>query len=278
MPQRFKDPMTLHTSSTALAATALLLAANSVAAERGYSPDREALNSVILQLQHKDCPAAISALNKGIKSQQPDLLLLAGSMYEHGLCLKPNWIAAEGYYLQANQAGNPGAIDKLIAGYARDNRDPAAAMYWNALSGRDSLPSACLFKPGLAQDPDKFVAELQGWKPERIAACVYVAGVTAQVRAELEFPQELVDRGMSGELHGNFNPATATFTWKTEHTSEMVTTRTVAFEESTKRMKGILLKHANTISDRALLNYKQPPGIDPAWNAPITFTYRTTWK
>ena len=267
--------MTFHRISLA---TALLLAVHAASAAQGYSPNREDLNSVILQLQHKDCPAAIAALNKGIASKQPDLLLLAGSMYEHGLCLKPNWLAAEGYYLQANQAGNPGAIDKLIAGYARENRDPAAALYWNALSRRESLPAPCLFKPGLADDPDKFVAELQTWKPDRIAACVYMAGVTAQVRAELEFPQELVDRGMSGELHGSFNAATATFTWKTEHTEEMVTTRTVAFEESTKRMKGILLKHATTISDRALQNYKQPAGIDPAWNAPIRFRYRTTWK
>lgn len=268
--------MTLKFSALA----ALLLASSpTFAADDGFrEQDKWALDPIILQLQYKDCPGAVAALNKGLATKHKDVLLMAGSMYEQGICLKPSWTSAENYYLQAWQAGNQDAIDRLIAGYARDQRDPAAALYWQA-SLSNPLPAACRLPKSLADDPDKFVAELKSWKPERLNACVYVVGVLAQVRAEIEFPGDAARRGLAGDLRGTFHPASGKIEWVVTDTTEIAVTRSVVFEESTPRAaRDMLLKVAQKISDRALESFKKPDGIDPEWKTQLGVSFQLHYK
>jgi hypothetical protein len=42
--------------------------------------------------------------------------MLAGSMYESGVCLKQDWLKAQSQHRAAHQAGEGSAIGRMIAG------------------------------------------------------------------------------------------------------------------------------------------------------------------
>lgn len=75
--------------------------------------------------------------------------------------------------MQAHQGGLPEAAERLAAGYAdpANGPDAAAALWWN-LQGRSGVRTeACAISAEASKDPDRFVAELQGRAPAKLATC-----------------------------------------------------------------------------------------------------------
>lgn len=256
-----------------------LLAAQACAEPDQYArrADLAAADSVLLHVEHKDCPGAVKALNKGLAAKHPSVLLMAGSMFEQGLCVKPDWDKAAGYYQHAHEAGNREALPRLISGYAEKNRDPGAALWWLAKNTR--LPAPCRSASHLANDPDAFVAELNKWPKGQLAACVYTGGVMMRVAGDVEFPGRGALHGVFGDAHMHFVPATGTITWTATGTGRLAMTRDVQVGEDERSVfNDTFLKHVRTVSDRALKQFDKPEGIDAAWAVDTTFSFTSHYE
>ncbi len=196
----------------ALAATALSARAD---VDYSHQIDQQALSDVLVYIEHKDCAGAIGALNKGIAKKQRAVLLLAGSLYEQGLCLKRDWDRAAYYYQMSHEAGNVAALPRLVAGHAEQGRNPVAALWWLAQSQYVFAP-ACASANTLVGDPDAFISALQKWPAGQIDACAYVAGVVMRLVGEVEFP--------AGRHQGVF--ASLSRAWRCRVTTNRLCSRT----------------------------------------------------
>jgi len=156
----------------------------------------------------RDCVGAVAALNIGLSKGMPEVITLAGAMYEEGLCVKPNWDRAVSLYQRAANAGHPGVAARLAAGYASASggRDKAAALWW-AVRAKTALPTACT-PAASVDDPDRFVAALQAWPAGRLDACAYTAAVMANIQAEAEGegPSLASSFGLVGKIRVVFVP------------------------------------------------------------------------
>jgi hypothetical protein len=166
--------------------------------------DAEAVATIWTHIEHNDCPGAVKALNAGVAKRYPSTLLLAGAMFEDGVCLKPAWTKAEDFYQRAHNAGHPYAAAKLAAGYMSTAAGPdrAAALWWG-LRGGLSLPVECMQVRPLIDDPDKFVAALRTWPAARFEGCSYVAAVVGMVMGDVEFSKRAAAQGLKGQLRAN---------------------------------------------------------------------------
>jgi TPR repeat protein len=147
-------------------------------AKQGLQPTEaeKASQAVVDAIAQRDCARAASQLNAGVAKGYPELMLLAGAMYEDGVCLKPSWERAISFYEKAAAAGRPEAVARIAAGYAAPagGRDAAAALWW-ALEARTALPAACTQVVAVADDADRFVNASKAWPARQVGACVYVA-------------------------------------------------------------------------------------------------------
>jgi hypothetical protein len=146
---------------------------------------------VIKAIEAKDCAGAVRELNAALASGTAEALLLGGSMFEQGLCLKPNAERAARLYQKAAEAGGGGARSRLAALYASaaGGPDKGAAMWW-ALQAGLPLPGACKVAPELVNDADRFAQALSTWPAAQLDACVYVTGVLASIDAEFALSPE----------------------------------------------------------------------------------------
>jgi TPR repeat protein len=110
---------------------------------RTLTEGEKAVQAVSAAMGRSDCVAAASALNAGLAKSHPEVWLLAGAMFEDGLCLKANWDRALNFYQRADGAGLPSAAARLAAGYATaaGGRDLAASLWW-AARAKTALPAA----------------------------------------------------------------------------------------------------------------------------------------
>lgn len=256
---------------TALAAVSL----PATAVDYSLTLDAQAVQSIVVHLEHKDCKGAVKALNKGVADKQRAALLMAASMYDQGICLKPDWDQAAHYYQRAHEAGSKDAMPRLISGYAEKNRDPAAALWWLAQTTYP-VPPACRSADHLANDPDAFVAALNKWPAGQIAACVYTAGVVLRTYGEIEFPGTAAGQGVTGDAIMDFYPATGTIKWSKGDTDRISLTRAVrAGDGESTVFNDVFMKHVRGVGDRVLTQFSKPEGIDPAWhiNMKIQFRY-----
>jgi len=81
---------------------------------RALTEGERAVQAVTEAMVKRDCTAAAAALNAGLAKQHPEVWLLAGAMFEDGLCLKPNWDRAVNFYQRADSAGQPAAALRLV--------------------------------------------------------------------------------------------------------------------------------------------------------------------
>jgi hypothetical protein len=242
--------------------------------EYAQRQDGEASNSVLAHIEGNNCDAAVKALNKGLAARHPGVMLLAGSMFEQGLCIKQDWTKAAYYYQMAHAAGKREALPRLVSGYAEKNRDPAAAMWW--MSSQDqSVPAACRSANHLVHDPDAFVAALNAWPQGNLAACVYIAGVVMRIAGDVEFPARGAQQGVFGEALMQFSPSTASVTWKAAATDRISVTRQVqAGDDERSVFSDHFIGHLRAISDRALKAFVRPEGIDPAWSVQVRYAFK----
>jgi len=254
-----------HLARLACAALILGSAQSAYAAPKYFDhPDRYATRRVAAYLASKDCPGAVNALNEGVKAKQRDVLLLAGSMFETGLCVKENWEKAAHYYQLADAAGNRAAVARLAAGYAVAGRDNAVALWWNAHYPVPG-PDECVPKADPETDIEAFEAELKRMPPAVFKACVYMIGVVSAIRAETEFPEAAAQHSVFGVVNMEFNPAAGQISWRQDSPEQGITgVKDVNKHEydNQRAVENSLVTYMETTGKRVLLRFQKPEGID----------------
>lgn len=257
-----------------LAAGALLAlgAVSAGAANRKEPPSRPeqlALEGVHNAMQLGSCATAVERLNAGLKSRYPSVYLLAGTMYEHGICLKQDWDRAAVMYQQANDAGEPKGLLRLIAGLASGNRDRAAAMYWAQTPDTVAMPAECSAGKDLRADPDAYVAQLRSWPAGRLDACVYAVGVAAAIAGDVEYPSTGAAFSVYGRYRMEFNPSAATVDWVEEELrfGDLVglSGGDDVRDRDSRKVKDSLRRHLEENSQRALRRFTRPADVPTGW-------------
>lgn len=257
---------------------ALFFAQTAVAwAEPKYvRPDFNAIRHVSSYLSRLECPKAVEELKAGVKSKQPDVLLLAGTLFEEGLCVKQNWEKAANLYELAHDAGNFSGIPRLVAGYAIAGRDNGLALWW-AAQRPAGLPSACIPKADPRTDPEGFNAALERMPAPLFQGCVYSVGVASDVIAETYYPPEASRNGVSGDLLMEFVPSSGTITWKYERfeIGRPAVVRDLAKTQfdHTRAVENSLMSYLTKKGESALARYKKPEGIDPSFKMHRRFIF-----
>lgn len=240
-------------------------------------PDRYATRRVAAYLASKDCPGAVNALNEGVKARQRDVLLLAGSMFETGLCVKENWEKAAHYYQLADAAGNRAAVPRLAAGYAVAGRDNAVALWWNAHHPVPA-PDECVPKANPETDIEAFEAALKSMPPAVFKACVYMIGVVSAIRAETEFPVTAAQHDVFGDVTMEFNPAAGKISWRQAAEQGLAGIKDVNKHEYDDRraIENSLVTYMETTGKRVLSRFQRPDGIpaDTRIRHRFSFSYK----
>lgn len=213
------------------------------------------------------CTSAVSAIKTGLAAKKPYIMLLAGNMYEEGLCVKPDWDKAAGLYMRAEEAGQRLAIQRLAAGYARPGRDNGMAIWWAAKGdGRETYPSRCIPAADPANDPDGFNAALETMAPATFQSCVYLIGVVNELRSQVRYPSLALRNSVSGSFNMEFVPATGTITWTVDELEVDENSpnafRNLAVEEleNPREIKNSLVNYLKRKSNFALAHYPRPAG------------------
>ncbi|MFP5391517.1 MAG: hypothetical protein ACLGI6_08230 [Gammaproteobacteria bacterium] len=238
--------------------------------DRSTAPDLDrpqsnlALRPIVNALTQQDCAGAIKALKNGLNEQDSDVMLMAGTMYERGLCVKKNWDQASDFYQMADAKGNQWARKKLVAGLASEG-DAGGALYWASRLPR-VLPAQCYGKVDADKDPDGFAAELNQWTRERLDGCVYIAGVVNAIAGEMRYPAEAAAIGVWGTVAMKFTPASATVEWTSvNHETRVLPGLQIVEPDTPLAHRGqpekILVNHGKLVSDQALQRFKRPAGI-----------------
>lgn len=249
------------------AACMAALAGAAAAQDKPLRPDetvleREALAEVAQALRGAQCELAVARLNDGLKARHPGVYVLAGSMYENGVCLKPNWARAERMYLSAAEAGHEGGLMRLVAGLAEGGRDLGAAMWWLQRS-RVLVPDECRVPGFVADQPESFVVTLRQWAPQRLASCVYVAGVMAHLTSDVDYPAVALAFGESATVRVAFRPAAGVIEVRTVQREALsgnygVTSGSDDMAAASRQVRSALEAHVRGVADRALARFKRP--------------------
>lgn len=242
--------------------------------------DREAVESVWSYIDAKDCAGAVRSLNDGIAKSYPSVLLMAGSMFESGVCLKSSWDRAAEFYQRAESAGHPSAAARLAAGYAApiSGPDKAAAIWW-AVRGKLPMPAECAAASPWISDADRFVAALKTWPDGLIDACTYVAGVVGSITGDIEFSKRAASFGMRGDLTVVIEPARDSVVVETNAiefiTLPGVTSGAMMLDRQSRTVKQEFELDVRAASERAFKRYVKPAHVDPSWKLlhRITFNY-----
>lgn len=117
----------------ALFTATLLLAICGTAPHAGAGTRSGALavDAIRGSIAAQNCQQAVDRLKSGLKNEYPEVFLLAGSMYENGICVRRDWDRAVTFYVQAHDAGEKDGAARIAAGYA----DPANGPTWRPRSG-----------------------------------------------------------------------------------------------------------------------------------------------
>lgn len=223
-----------------------------------------------MQLQH--CDGAVADLKAGLKKGFVEVTLLAGSMYDNGICVKRDWDRAVVFYIQAWQGGMKEAADRLAAGYAapENGADVAAALWWsrrgsNQVARAKGMPD-CAVSPAAADDMDRFVAELQTWPQARLAICNYMVGVMSTISAEVGYPALAYAYNVGGDVSLRFLPALPQIDLQLGEVREYAMYGLIdgdRVRERGARSAGGFQKALRGVADRALRRYPHPGGIPP---------------
>jgi hypothetical protein len=228
--------------------------------------------SVGERLKANDCEGAVKALNSGLKQGYAEVALVAGSMYENGVCVRRDWNRAIPLYSQAWEGGQKEAASRLAAGFAAPENGPdiAAALWW-ASRGRGQAAqmqanAGCAVGLEAADDPDRFVAELKTWPKERLLACNYIAGVMSTLAAEVQYPRQALRRWVGGDVTLRFQPAVPRIDMLRGESREyqqigIVNGNDVHDRHARAAAGGSFEKMLGEVAERALRRYPQPAGI-----------------
>lgn len=229
----------------------------------------EIIGSVRIAITAGNCDAAVNLLKSGLKSGRPKVSLLAGSMYEQGLCVKRDWDTAISFYALAADGGLNQGADRLAAGYADPVNGPdiAAALWWAQRGMSRLVIPYCPISDEALKDPDRFVAEIGTWEPARLATCNYVFAVSSMMTAELAYPELAADFNLGAEVRYIFYPGKPAVEIEKSETQEYAMLGVIDGDalryRNRKDKTGGFEKAVNDVAKRALARYPQPPGISP---------------
>lgn len=241
------------------------------------TPGAEAAADIASRIEARDCALAVERLKDGLRKEYGEVELLAGSMYEHGVCVKRNWPRAVPFYVRAYEHGARGAAERLAAGYADplNGPDMAAALWWAARGHRFS-PASLGISEGAAADPDRFVAELRTWPLEKLIRYTYVVGVLSTVISEMRYPELAQRYGLGGEVIVRFFPAVPRIEVRRGETHEYqllgVYNVNVLRDRGARPVNNSFETLVQEIGGRALKRYPQPPGL-PAGLVEVSFMF-----
>jgi hypothetical protein len=233
---------------------------------------RETVSDIRQRIQMQHCDGAVADLKAGLKKGFVEVSLLAGSMYDNGICVKRDWDRAVVFYIQAWQGGMKEAADRLAGGYAapENGADVAAALWWSYrgsdAGGRAKGMPDCRVSPAAAGDMDRFVAELQTWPQTRLATCNYLVGVMSTVSAEVGYPTLAYEYNIGGDVSLHFLPAVPQIDLRLGEVREYSMYGVVdgdRIRERGSRSAGGFKKALREVADRALRRYPHPGGIPP---------------
>ena len=240
---------------------------------------RVAVHEVRSRIEARDCSGAVQRLKAGLGAGHPEVSLLAGSMYEHGICVKADWDNAVTFYTQAYQRGFPEAAERLAAGFADPARGPdvAAALWWSLRDRGGARLESCAVSPTAQQDPDSFVAELKTWDPRKLAICNYIVGVLSTISAEVKYPSKAHAWGMQGEVVLRFLPAVPRIELKTGATGAFRLFGWLdgdsLLDQAVGRATGGFETALREVANRALRRYPQPSGIPATAEASVQYVF-----
>lgn len=225
-----------------------------------------AVDAIRGSIEARDCKRAVDRLKSGLKNEYPEVFLLAGSMYENGICVKRDWARAEDFYVQAHEAGEKDGATRLTAGYAdpANGPDVAAALWWAWKSPAFRLDQ-CAVPKDAAEDPERFVAALRTWPVARLAACNYFAGVLSTMAAEVKYPELAIAHGIGGEITLRFLAGEPRIELQrgASHEYELLgwVDADILRDRKTRRMGDGLESALSAVANRALRRYPHPGGI-----------------
>jgi hypothetical protein len=231
----------------------------------------DAVRQVLLWVEAKNCPNAVRALNSGLANGYPEVSLLAGAMYEEGICLKPDWNRAVDFYIKAHEGGQRDAAYRLASGYAAavGGNDTAAALWWARQRG---LVAACSI-PEAGKDPDRFVEALQAWPKSLREACNYMVGVMATLAGDIQYPELARTYALNGSVHVSFLPSIPRLDVKGSGTEAIQVSGLVdgdlLRDRTVKSATNLFETAMRKVAERALKRYPQPAGIDPGWKTEL---------
>jgi len=245
--------------------------------------ENEVLDGVRAAVRSGDCALAVKRLNAGLPAKYPDLLLMAGAMYEHGVCLKANWDRAARMYSLAHDVGHQAGAYRLVAGYALPGRQPSAALWWASKFKTSLLPEGCRSGVAVVDDVDSFTATLAAWPAARLQGCNYVVGVLAAVVGEMDYPAEALHFQLSGTVQMSFVPAQSALTWSTQEFDVVPFTGVVDGDSVRDRSSSVLRKsferRLDDLGKAALQRYPRPAeGVDPDWRMERRFEFDMKFK
>lgn len=242
------------------------------------------MSDVRKDIANGDCKGAVSALNRGLSTHDPEVQLLAGTMYESGICLKANWDRAVNFYTQAynnrqESAANvlAGAAYHLAAGFAAPENGPdmASALWWGTRAGLrygDCMPAG-----DAATDPDKFLAHVKTLSDAQIGICNYEVGVIATIASEVRYMDRARQWAMNGNVLVTFKPAVPrvdlTLDGLKKYAFKGGNDVDRPWELSDKAAVSTFSQNLRTVADRAIKRYPKPDAI-PADQPDVTFEMR----
>jgi hypothetical protein len=266
-----------------LFAAACLVALSLPASAEKTSYGRKAVAGITDRIRLKDCEGAVADLKTGLKKGFPEVAMLAGSMYENGICVKPDWERAIPFYIQAWQGGVRDGADRLAAGYAAPEHGPdiAAALWW---ATRNRNPNGtlhgvtgCTVPKAVADDMDRFVAELQTWSQSRLQACNYMVGVMSTIEGEVKYPSMAYLYSVGGDVKIRFLPGIPRIELQKGGSTEIQTHGARYGDIASERHEltsGSFEQAMDDVANRALRRYPHPDGI-PA-DTVVKVDYRFT--
>lgn len=228
------------------------------------------------------CASAVSAIKSGLAAKKPYIMLLAGNMYEEGLCVKADWDKAAGLYMRAHEAGQRYAIQRLTAGYARPGNDNGMAIWLSAkIKNQFSYPARCIPAADPVNDQDGFNAALERMPPATFQGCVYLIGVVNELLSQIRYPRVALHNSVSGSFKMNFVPAAGTISWTVEDLevddSRKAFFRDLAIEglENPRTIRNSLITYLQAKSSYALARYPRPAGdFAPDYSYQGTYVFR----
>lgn len=252
-----------------LALLAALTALVSFALPAAATPGAAAASKVLSRIEARDCAGAAILLREGLAQDYPKVDLLAGSMFEDGVCVKADWDRAVRFYSKAFAGGEKEAMYRLIAGFAAPEHGPdmAAALWWANRPKDEFSFKVCKVSELNRNDPDRFVEEVRAFPPARLATCNYLIGVLAAMSGEIRRPDIARMFSISGYVSVRFEPAVPRIA-----TQEYGMTVWGDNHLQAER-KAVLEAAMRQAGERVLKRYPQPAAMVPDSVADMKFVF-----